>query len=496
MKDGLIISKIADGASEGGTAQTVGAPIWWPRGPDANADLEPDRLRRAIAGTVLARPWFDRASMLALRHMMFPASRLWAAAQVAEGDIERFEASVPIGSIRANPQKVTRLLAEIAEARVAAEAMNTEWERAFFGAKDYGPLHLCAVEAARLNLSDASNQTRWRLRTTIRQGVPRASMQIQPPSAIRQVYGDGIAAFASLSAPPPMMPEVGVSRSFPTRHGNDFWLRFQSPSARLGDTVHARVHEPRDAENAPTIIFGHGICVEFDHWKGLLDECQTLVRRGFRVIRPEAPWHGRRKPPGCFGGERTIAAFPVGLLDSFAGSLQEWAVLADWARRRSTGPLAFGGSSLGAMTAQLAASRSAAWPLHLRPDALFLVTHTGDMAAAVLDGALSTMWAPREVAERAGWTTELAWHYLSLVNPVDPMPMPPHRIVSILGRRDRVLPFESGRRLVQHWKVPASNSFIWDRGHFSVPTTLIRTTAPLDRLAQVVANIRPAARNS
>ncbi len=464
-------------------------------GPQRSTDTAPssaeaaDRRRRAVAGTLLAGPWFDPVTMAALRHVMFPASRLWAAAQAADGDLGRFLEGIPAPASLHTPRKAAETIAAIAATRIAAEAMDQEWERVFFGPAETSPLHRRATEAARLDARDRNHATRWGLRAMFRRAIPRARLQIVTPPDVARIYGPDRATFNRLAQPPQTMPAVTVSRSFPTASGIDYWLRFASPSARLGDTVYARVHEPARAANAPTIIFGHGICVEFDQWKGLLDECHALVARGFRVIRPEAPWHGRRAPLGFFGGERTIGTFPLGLIDSFAGAMQEWAVLADWSRRTSSGPLVFGGSSLGAMTAQLAAGRSQDWPATSRPDALFLVTHTGDMASAVLDGALSDMWAKPEQAKQAGWTIEAARDVLSLVNPDDPMPLPGHRIVSILGRRDRILPFESGRLLVERWKVPAANAFVWDRGHFSVPTTLIRTTAPLDRLAEIAARI-------
>lgn len=466
-------------------------PLWWPNASHSEYTDRSDQRRRTLAGLFLASPWLDRATMVALRHVMFPASRLWAAAQAADGDLERFLENIPASSAVRVPSDAARTIASIAATRIAAEAMDREWDRVFFGPGETSPQHRRAAEMARLDARHRNHATRWHLRAKFRHDIPRARLAITTPADVARVYGPDRAAFNRLAQPPENLPPVTVSRSFPTAGGVDYWLRFASPSARLGDTVYARVHEPAHTANPPTIIFGHGICVEFDQWKGLLDECHALVARGFRVIRPEAPWHGRRAPLGYFGGERTIGTFPIGLIDSFAGALQEWAILANWARTTSKGPLVFGGSSLGAMTAQLATVRSAAWPAATRPDALFLVTHTGDMADAVLGGALSDMWAKPEQAQQAGWTVESARNVLSLVNPVDPMPLPGHRIVSILGQRDRILPFESGRQLVERWKVPAANSFIWDRGHFSVPTTLIRTTAPLDRLAQIVERIRP-----
>ena len=122
----------------------------------------------------------------------------------------------------------------------------------------------------------------------------------------------------------------------------------------------------------------------------------------------------------------------------------------------------------------------------IKPDNL-LITHTGDLSDAVINGALSTLWArPAEVKAR-GWTEDMARVYFSLMNPVRPPVMAPDRIVSVLGRRDVILPFAGGQRLVERWGLPAENVFIWDRGHFSVPLTMIRNDGPLQRLRQIVA---------
>ena len=311
---------------------------------------------------------------------------------------------------------------------------------------------------------------RWRLRAMSPSGVPAARLHLAPPSPAEDAIPCG---------PADCEPDIIVSKAVPTPNGVDYWLRFASPSPRIGDLVTARVHEPRGASNPPTIIFGHGVCVDFDHWLGLIDESVSLVRQGFRVIRPEAPWHGRRTPRGYFAGERTIGTFPTGIVDAMGAAVAEWAVLARWARANSSGPLAFGGSSLGAMTAQLAAVAA-------KPDALFLVTHTGDMSAVVLDGALSTMWVDPKAVAALGWTPELARARLSCLDAPEACPVAPDRVVSILGRRDTVLPYASGRDQLRRWGVPEANIFAWDRGHFTVPATLIRSRAPLLRLAQVM----------
>jgi pimeloyl-ACP methyl ester carboxylesterase len=452
-----------------------------------------ERAIRAFAGTVLARPWFDRAALLGLKRVFFPTSRLWAAAQEAAGDVSRFYDAVPVsrraGASWQQRDRLQRVLEKFEARRAAVNAIETEWQGAFFGAGEATDGYRAAVEAARRQLKHDHNSMRGDFRFLLDGTVPRVKLAVATPDETAAVYGPALKDFASFVAPPGVQPSIEVSHSFVSAAGRDLWVRFKSPSARLGDTVYARVQEPVGVSNPPTVIFGHGICVDFDHWQGLIDECAALVALGFRVIRPEAAWHGRRAPIGRYGGEAVIGAFPTGALDALTGAMQEWAVLAQWSRDTSTGPLVFAGSSLGAMTTQLASDRAHDWPVAMQPDAMLLLTHTGDMSAAIIHGALSTLFADRAIAEAKGWTDEGVSKYFRLLNPTRPPVMRPGRIVSVLGSRDVVLPYDSGHRLVETWGVPAGNVFVWDRGHFSVPMTLIRNDAPLRRLKQIVAGI-------
>ena len=126
--------------------------------------------------------------------------------------------------------------------------------------------------------------------------------------------------------------------------------------------MYARVHQPDGQVDPPTLIFGHGICVEFDHYHQLLDEVTQLTRMGIRVIRPEAPWHGRRVLPGHYGGEQLLSTTPNSMFDFLAAQHQEWATIINWARATSAGPVAIGGSSLGAQSAKAIAVRASGWP--------------------------------------------------------------------------------------------------------------------------------------
>lgn len=445
-----------------------------------------ERYARRAAGMLFAWPWFDGAGLFALKRWFFPLSRLWAAARAANGDPQAFYAAVPLQRRLEDLPPLTDALARFEEARAAVNAIEAEWQRVFFASSGESEHYLSAVEAARRDLRHAYNATRRHFRFLLSPAVPRTKFAIETPAAAEK-YDAAVDDRSGLFAPPAVDPAVDVSASIPSATGRDCWLKFASPSVRTGDTVVARVHEPVGVTDPPTVIYGHGICVEFDHWRGLVDEAHALVRSGYRVIRPEAPWHGRRVTPGSFGGERIIAAFPSGIVDALSAAVQEWAVLARWARRTSRGPIVFAGSSLGALTSQLAATHALDWPEDVRPQALLLITHTGRLGDAVTGGALSNLWADPEEIARHGWTLEAAHRYLSLLDPAERTAVPPERIVSVLGKRDVILPYAGGIDLVERWGVPDENRFAFDRGHFSVPMSLVRDDRPLKRFAEVVA---------
>ncbi len=442
--------------------------------------------RRSLFSGVFSWPWFDGAGEWALRRFFFPASRLWAAARVADGSAERFYEAAGMARHPNDERKLAIALARFQKARARAAALEAEWQRVFFGWEESSVAYRGAVEAARLDAAHAYNAARRFFGFLLWRGGPPVRLDIQSPDAVAAIYGGARTDLAPFTAAPDPMPAVEISRPVPGVAGTDYWLRFKSP--RLGDMVYARVHEPEGITDPPTLIFGHGVCVEFDHWRGLIDESTRLCAAGFRVIRPEAPWHGRRTPVGAFAGERLIATFPTGLLAGFFSAVQEWTVLADWARKTSRGALAFGGTSLGALTAQLAADRARDGAARLRPDGLFLITHCGHMAEATAQGEMTNIFGAGYDPYANGWTPEQIADYLRLLDPRPEAPVTPGRIVSVLGRRDRVTPFKSGRALVQAWGVPAANEFIFDRGHFSVPMTLIRKNAPVARFRAVMAS--------
>ncbi len=373
--------------------------------------------------------------------------------------------------------------------RVRARALESgrAWEEAFFGTAGAAPAALEAAERARLHDSHAFNALRRAFAPFRAHGRAKPFLwEVPALEEVEALYGGLTAEPARAFVPPDPMPAVAASRPFPAAPGRrDYWLRFASPSARANDEVVARVCEPVGDADPPTLIFGHGIGVEFDHWRGAVDEIEALVAMGVRVVRPEAPWHGRRVLPGRYGGERFVAAAPCGALDHFIAAAREWAVLVDLFRRAGRGPVAIGGSSLGAMTAQIVAHRARDWPPALRPDAMLLVTHCGRVEDAMW-GALARTWNVAGAIAPRGWTPGRAGRFLPLLDTGEDAPVPPENIVSVLGAHDAVAPFQGARALVRRWDPPPENLFVWKTGHFGAPIAMLRDRAPLARFREVL----------
>lgn len=449
-----------------------------------------NRVERLIAsplGVLVARPWFDRFTIRFFERWFFPSSRLWAAARAANGSTDAFFEQVPVAPMPQLAGRISTLLQRFEETRSRVRAAEAQWQEVFFGERSASPAERSATEANRLALRAEYNELRRRFsfisrRTT----VPPVRWEISSPMELAADYARVISGEFRPFAVPAAMPPVVRSQTLPGPASTDYWIRFASPSG-MKDTVVARISEPTGVANPPTLIFLHGVGVEFDHWHGMIDEAARLVRMGIRVVRPEAPWHGRRVPDGRYGGEKFIATLPRGSLQFSSAQVREVAVLMDWCRHHTDGPVALGGSSLGAHIARVAAARAREWPEHLHPDALFLITPCGRLEDAAIEGSFARIWGTAEAAGEQGWSPVLRSKWLSLIDPDQPPVVPPEKIVALLGERDMVTPFPSGQRLVSRLQLPEENIFRWPLGHFSIPINMVRDTAPLDRLRRVLA---------
>jgi hypothetical protein len=432
--------------------------------------------------------WLDPVGLLALRRLFFPLSRLWAAAGSAKTSVPRFidEAHLS-GSIVRRSRYLARMLERHHAVRQHAHEQEHAWQEAFFGSRQPDAESLALVEAKRLDAAHRLTMSKLDFYPLVLAGSQRqVKWQIASLRQTEAAYGHCLADPAKAYAFPDPVPLVEQSARIAGRFGPEWWIRFASPSQRMGDMAYAKISEPENPRNAPTVIIGNGVGMEPEMARGMVDAGQTMCQRGFRVIELTTPWHGRRCEPGWYGGEKFFATAPLGQLDLFAAQVRETAVVIDWCRRSFGGPIALAGISLGSFVAQLVATHSAHWPYRARPDALLLITHTGSMEEVVFEsGLVEGIGIPAALAQ-AGWSQADMLRWAILMDPHGQPVLPGSRVVSILGTADRVTPIGGGLELARRWGIPTENLFVMRRGHFGTPLGLIRDDTPLRRLKTIL----------
>jgi hypothetical protein len=445
------------------------------------------RLMASPAGRIIARPWLDTCALYLLKNWYFPLSRLWAAARAADGDVDKFIEQVPLEPPTVSQRKtIANALHSFERARLKAFSVEQLWHSYFFGTDSVAEDRLPVVEEMRLDYRTTYNMTRKKFAALRRLVKTSVAMDPPTPGDVTAQFGETGEKLQDHFAPPEQFPEIEISRSIPSGHGKDYWLRFPSPSRQMNDLVYARVHEPDGVDNPPTLIFGHGICVEFDHYHQIIEEVNQLTRLGIRVIRPEAPWHGRRVLPGHYGGEQFLSKIPISMFHFMIAQHQEWATIIDWCRSNCSGPVAIGGSSLGAQSAKSIVMSATTWPERLQPDALLAITHSQHMAETAQDGALSDIWNLGDSLRAVGWTHELESHWLRKLDPQKAACVEGKNIVTVCGTEDSVTPIESALAQMDAWKVPQENRFIYKRGHFSIPLGMLNNDEPLMKFAAII----------
>lgn len=447
---------------------------------------------RQTVNDLMLRPWFDSAAVPLLARWYFPLSRAWAAGQAAGRDRQAFaqalgRRSVP-GLLVDGP--LTALAARVEAHREAA----ARWEDAFFNPTK--PADLPAVEAARLEGSHALMTGRSLFaRLHMVSPVPPVRYAVATPEEVEARHGARRVAPDAATPLPAEPPDWEVSSSF--THGGARsirWLRLAAPfPAFPGDRLWARVVEPSGGPVVGTIVFTHGIGMEDEHWRGRIMPLTPLLAQGFRLILPEGPGHGRRRCPGLYGGEQVFAGGPLGLLDYMRAHVTEIGLLIAWARALDDRlPVAAGGVSLGALTAQRVAVAAAQWPARNRPDGLLLVTPSRSVETVVFDGALTRALGINQALASAGWDEDAVAPWRPLLDPEGAPVVDPARTVMILGEVDRVTPYADGRALAEAWGVPPENVFTGPRGHFTtaLAVSLNRDPRALARFAEVMGGCR------
>jgi hypothetical protein len=434
-------------------------------------------------GALLARPWLDAAGLFGLRRYM-PLSRLWAAANTAKGDVAVFRDEV--GSLPAfwSTFQLRPLLAHHDRLKRATDKTREAWETAIFDpdqASDAGLL-----DDRRRRASTLHQMTRGYFAPLL---IPRrpslARWRIDPPGIVET---DPVALYRAAIDP----KSVEVSRRFVREGLAECWLRVSTPSSRLAarrgsEKLYARIVEPAGGEARDTLIFGSGLCLEFDLLSAGRDSGRQLAAMGWRVIEPISPYHGLRAMPGFYGGEPFFALAPTGTLDLISGQAVETALLTAFARLRFGGTVSVAGISMSSFVAQQIASRCDLCPREARPDAVLLISHSGRLEEVTFGGALASLLGVDRALHEAGWTREALASISRAIDPAARPALAPQRIVSVLGETDRWVPYDHGLALARQWQLPEENVFRYRLGHLGMPVQLTRDPAPFERLRQVLS---------
>lgn len=438
-------------------------------------------------GALVMRPWYDRVAVNIVAHWFLALSRAWAAALESGTDEERFAAALGLARFPGGlcGWQLRRALAMTEILAKVHAGVDARWRDLFFGGGAPEAATLVAAETQRRQAAHRLMAAR-RYFVCLRKQTPRVRWDLPRPEdmpTLEALTGDGGTCMRHSD-----LPAVEQSHWVPGPYGRQCWLRFASPGLP-GDTAWAQVFEPEGVSDPPTLISLHGICMESEHWGRAMDSVDiapTLAAKGLRVIRPEGPWHGRRRLPGCYGGEPAMGQGPLGFLRLFSAWGAEVPVLVDWARRHGSQQVALGGVSLGALTSQLAAVAARDWPAALRPDALLLVACSESLHDVAFRGSLAAAIGLPERLEAKGWSAADIDRYLPLMEPRGMPVMAPEKIVMTLGDADDLTPFAGGLSLARRWGVPPANLFLRHQGHFSVAFDLARRPQPLNRLAEIL----------
>ncbi len=444
---------------------------------------------RALAARGLLRPWMDSVTLRLIVRWHLPLSRAWAAALDSGGKRAAFWDGVGQDEPKPGRERARAETAIAAVLRRAAAYREAEaaWQAAFFGPHKIASGYLAAFQDDRIAAAESLMLARGRfLGLHLRRRLPPLRWEIASPETVEARHGRRLAdpegAFPALED-----AEVSQAQAIEDRRGEMSWLRFRPP---LGDTAWARVMAPRHVVDPPTLIFLHGITIETEMWRDSFDPVAPLARHGIRVIRPEGPWHGRRCPPGFYGGEPILGRGPLGLLDLFQAWVAETSAWIAWARRTSRGPVAVGGISLGALTSQLVLTAARTWPEAQRPDAALLMAGSGDLMATGYQGALPRALDMRPRLTAAGWDEAKVASWLPLLEPQGRPALAPERIFMLIGQADEVAPAETALALGRRWDLPMANVLLRrHQGHFTLDLGVTTDPEPLLALARLLKGL-------
>lgn len=376
------------------------------------------------------------------------------------------------------------------ERRRARDEAVDRWETAFWGDAGYPSDDLVTIDRERRQATERWLRGAPFVALATAGSFPPVDLDVPDPEAVLVDWQDGLDDPSSVYAAPGDRPAVEESATLLGPNDVEYLVRFPSPSPYVDDHAYARVYEPvDDGEALPTLVYGSGLGMTYDqvtYWPEEEYLGRALAPRGYRVVLPESPWHGRREQPGRFSGEPYLARPPVSLWQLYAAQAQETAVLVEWARSRGAPAVGVGGVSLGGIVALLVAGFSRDWPEERRPDAVFPVAASAAIDRLLVESRLTAMLGIREALRDAGWTDDRLRAVRPLLTPPDEPGVEPAAIYPFSGLADEVATYGPARTLLDRWGVPERNRTEWHTGHFGTLIRVIRVPVLRDAVATVL----------
>ncbi|WP_416839863.1 alpha/beta hydrolase [Haloferax sp. DFSO52] len=442
------------------------------------------RLMRSPAGRLLTSRPFETVKTRSLpRELAVVRARAAADVALSEGP-EAYLREVDAPPAPHLHDRIERALAQYASVRAAYDETMERWNSVFWGGYESLPDERVTIERDRREIAQR------RAKPTDIFGflpkehlVPAVKFETPDPDDARSRWHHELAEPERLYG----FTESRASEEFPrversaTVRGPgtvEFLLRFSSPSPHISDDASARVYEPAESDgNLPTIVFHSGWGVFDDqlvYWPEEEYLAREIAPHGYRVILPDAPWHGRRESLGYYSGEPYLARAPVGLFTLYSAAALETGVLVDWARTEGAPVVGVGGVSLGGTIALHVGGRCGDWPESMRPDLLFPVGAPGAIDQTLLSGTLTPLLDIDNELDAAGWSGRRLHEFAPLLNPPKTPHIAPEHVFTFVGTRDGIAPTRTARALFDEWQIPSPNRHEWDCGHFGVLGNLIR----------------------
>jgi hypothetical protein len=472
------------------------------------------RLLTSPAGRLFETRAFERLKLASVPRE-FGVQRARAAADAAidarkgYASAARFLAELPSPPSPALRERVEAALDAYERTREDHEAAVADWEAALWGETETSMRERVALETRRRDLGARRYQPTREFGFLRREHVlPPLKTAVPTPEVVFAEWADELARPDRLYGFDGPAPAVERSRAVRGPGTVEYLLRFDSPAAWLGDedgpdVAFARVYEPDTNERyvhdgfgeggrtaLPTVVWGSGWGMAYDqlpYWPEEEYVGRRLARRGFRVVLPEYPWHGRRTPVGEYSGERYLATAPVGLFQLYAAAAVETGILVDWAREHGAPDVVVGGTSLGGVVALHVASWCDHWPASMSPDAVVPVIASGDVPATVVGSDLPRLLGLDDALDAAGWTGSRLRDLDPLLSPSTELELSPKWVYPVLGEADDVVPYESALARFEEWGVPRSNVTTWDVGHVGALVRVIREDDLVETLTDLLS---------